>query len=87
MHPVEFSEYGMYISDIEDPVPLTIDVTGLVAKWATQILGEVWEDEYTGYRYEKGDENVVEVFMIVDGDTYEDEYDLYLDEEDGEQGY
>ena len=89
MHPDIMSEYGLYMTDAEIPPIFCVDLTGFTGMWATRILGEVYEDEYTGYVYEEGEENIVEIFVMADefdldvGD--EIEYDLEIeDDDDGE---
>ena len=57
-------EYGIYIQDIDEGIPVSINMSGFTGKVATEILGEVWEDEYTGYVYEPGDERVIEMYFL-----------------------
>jgi hypothetical protein len=90
MHPLYMSPYGMYMTDVEEGVPFIIDISGFSGMIATRLLGETWEDDYVGYCYEEGDEAYVEMLVFYDGDDFEDEFDIYLDEEDEgytEQGY
>lgn len=83
MHPGH-NPYGMYIEDIEEPIPICVNMSGFAGFLATKILGEVWEDDYTGYYYEEGDENFVEMFMMVEGPEFEEDYDIFIEDEDAE---
>lgn len=86
MHPG--NDYGMYISKINEAVPVCIDISGFSAFWATKILGDVWEDEYTGYRYVNGDEDYIDLYILHDDIEFDigflEDYDIFTDEDDAE---
>lgn len=83
MHP-EQAPYGMYMEDLKDPIPICINMSGFSGFLATKLLGEVWEDDYTGYYYEEGDENFVEMFMLVEDMGYTEDYDIFIEDDDAE---
>lgn len=80
MHPD--SPYGMYMEDLIDPIPICLDISGYSGFLATKLLGEVWEDEYTGYCYEEGDESYVELYMLIDDLDGREDYDIFVDEDE-----
>ena len=66
----------------EEDTVFVIDIKGLTGQLATELLGEVWEDEYMGYKYHEGDERVMNLFVLdEDFDTY------YMDDDDGFDEY
>lgn len=83
IHPLALSEHGMYMLDCKELPLINVNITGFTGMLATRILGEVWTDNYIGYEYTEGDENYVEIIMISDC-SYEDEFDIYTEDEDGE---